>query len=157
MFVCLNSADTYYRVQFLKINDLVILNKFLIPIIAILNQELVDKEIWCSSNCISNSVVRKQLWGMEAGQNTSFQKEHCNICDSTCKAVKVQNPLLSEWDLKVNVTFYTQGKSLIHFVARKIVPQKESSQKFLEVFLAKLLLKFEKEIYNIIIMITTII
>ena len=32
-----------------------------ITLYAILNQERVDKEIWCSSNCISNCVVRKRL------------------------------------------------------------------------------------------------
>lgn len=41
-------------------------------------------------------------------------------------------------------------EKLIHFVARKIVPQKKEFTEILEVFLAKLLLKFEREIYNII-------
>lgn len=40
-------------------------------------------------------------------------------------------------------------EKLVHFVARKTVPQKECTD-ILEVFLAKLLLKFEREIYNII-------
>lgn len=40
-------------------------------------------------------------------------------------------------------------EKLVHSVARKTVPQKECTD-ILEVFLAKLLLKFEREIYNII-------